>query len=158
MDFQSRAVSSLVELHERELRSFLEVWDRFLGAGAPMPEARGDKSYESRETLGAHVLMAARGYLVRIGEWVGRPMSDVDGSQDPSDIAGRMPQFADGVLAAYRRHLNAVTGAELEAQSHKTRWGELYSVEMLLEHAVVHPMRHRIQLERILEARQTARA
>ena len=29
MEFQSRAVSSLVELHERELRSFLEVWNRF---------------------------------------------------------------------------------------------------------------------------------
>ena len=88
MDFQSRAVMSLVELHERELRSFLEVWDRFLAAGAPMPEARGDKSYESRDTLGAHVLMAARGYLIRIGEWVGRPVSDMDGSQGPARHRG----------------------------------------------------------------------
>ena len=104
------------------------------------------------------MLMAARGYLTRIGEWVGRPVSDVDASQDAHDIAGRMPVFTDGVLAAYRRHLTAVTTEELETQSHKTRWGELYSVEMLLEHAVVHPMRHRIQLERILEASQTAKA
>jgi len=29
------------------------------------------------------------------------------------------------------------------------------SVENLLEHAVVHPMRHRIQLERILEGSET---
>ena len=158
MEFQSRAVSSLVELHEREMRSFLKVWDRFMAAGAPMPEAHGDNSYESRETLGAHVLMAARGYLTRIGEWVARPVTDVDASQDAHDIAGRMPAFTDGVLAAYRRHLTTVTTEELEAQTHKTRWGELYSVEMLLEHAVVHPMRHRIQLERILEVRQTAKA
>ena len=54
--------------------------------------------------------------------------------------------------------MNAVTDQEFEPQSHKTRGGELYSVEMLLEHAVVHPMRHRIQLERILEASQTAKA
>jgi hypothetical protein len=32
------------------------------------------------------------------------------------------------------------------------------SVEMLLEHAVVHPMRHRIQLERILEGNQALKA
>jgi hypothetical protein len=29
---------------------------------------------------------------------------------------------------------------------------------MLLEHAVVHPMRHRIQLERILEGKEAAKA
>jgi uncharacterized damage-inducible protein DinB len=95
--------------------------------------------------------MAARGYLTRIGEWVGRPVSDVDDSKDTSEIVGRAEQFADNVLAAYRRHLAEVSTEELEPQSHKTRWGELMSVENLLEHAVVHPMRHRIQLERILE-------
>jgi uncharacterized damage-inducible protein DinB len=151
MEFRSRAVRSLVELHEREMRSFLEVWDRFVAASLPLPEAHGDESYQSRERLGAHVLMAARGYLTRIGEWVERPVSDVDDSQDPNEIVGRASQFADNVLAAYRRHLADIITEELEPQSHRTRWGELMSVENLLEHAVVHPMRHRIQLERILE-------
>ena len=151
MNFHSRAVRSLVELHEREIHSFLGVWNRFVATGLPMPEAHGDESYEDRERLGGHVLVAARGYLTRIGEWVGRPVNDVDASPDPREIAGRAREFADGVLAAYRRHLAAVTDAELEPQVHRTRWGELMSVENLLEHAVVHPMRHRIQLERMLE-------
>jgi uncharacterized damage-inducible protein DinB len=150
MEFQSRAVRSLVELHEHEMRSFLGVWQRFVAANLPMPEAHGDKSYESRETLGGHVLIAARGYLTRIGEWVGRPVSDVDDAKDAKEIAARAAKFADEILAAYRRHLAAVTTEELEPQLHRTRWGDLMSVEMLLEHAVVHPMRHRIQLERIL--------
>jgi uncharacterized damage-inducible protein DinB len=157
MEFRSRAVRSLVDLHEREMRSFLEVWRRFVAADLPMPEALGDKSYESRERLIGHVLMAARGYLTRIGEWVGRPVSDVDGSQDPSEIAGRAATFADEVLAAYGRHLAEVTNEELEPQVHRTRWGELMSVENLLEHAVVHPMRHRIQLERMLEGSEAMR-
>mgnify|MGYP003694792341 CR=1 FL=1 len=151
MEFSSRAVRSLVELHEREIRSFLEVWKRFVAADLPMPEAHGDESYESRERLAGHVLMSARGYLTRIGEWVGRPVSDVDGSQDPLDVAARTATFADDVLGAYRRHLGVITDQELEPQVHRTRWGELMSVENLLEHAVLHPMRHRIQLERLLE-------
>jgi uncharacterized damage-inducible protein DinB len=151
MEFRSRAVRSLVELHEREMHSFLELWKRFVASGHPIPEAHGDESYESRERLLAHVLMAARGYLTRIGEWVERPVTDVDASKDPYEIAGRAPEFADQVLAAYRRHLTQVTTEELEPQVHRTRWGDLMSVENLLEHAVVHPMRHRIQLERILE-------
>jgi len=152
MEFRSRAVRSLVELHEREMRSFLELWKRFVAANLPIPEAHGDESYENRERLLGHVLMAARGYLTRIGEWVGRPVSDVDASKDPYEIAGRAAAFADEVLEAYPRHLAAITIEELEPQTHKTRWGDVMSVENLLEHAVVHPMRHRIQLERILEA------
>ena len=158
MTFRSRAVLSLVELHEREMRSFLEVWKRFVASGLPIPEAHGDESYENRERLIAHVLMAGRGYLTRIGEWVGRPVSDVNASQDPYEVARRVPEFADEVLAAYRRHLAEVTTEELEPQVHRTRWGDLMSVENLLEHAVVHPMRHRIQLERILDGSKTMSA
>ena len=158
MEFRSRAVLSLVELHERELRSFLDTWKRFVESGLPMPEAHGDESYQSRERLAGHVLMAARGYLTRIGEWTGRPLTDVDAGQDPHEIMTRAHAFADSVLAAYRRHLTEVTNEEIEKQVHKTRWGDLMSVEMLLEHAVVHPMRHRIQLERILEGSKAARA
>jgi hypothetical protein len=118
----------------------------------------GDETYENRDRLFGHVLMAMRGYLTRIGEWVGRPVTDVDASQDPYAIVARAPEFADEVLAAYRRHLAQVTTEELEKQAHRTRWGDLMSVEMLLEHAVVHPMRHRIQLERILEGKATVKA
>jgi len=150
MEFKSRAVRSLVELHERELRSFLEVWDRFIAAGAPLPDAHGDEDYESRERLLAHLLIAARGYLTRIGEWVGRPVEDLDSTMDRADLAGRAKPFAEEILKAYRRHLAQITPEELAEQIHRARWGDLMSVEMLLEHAVVHPMRHRIQLERIL--------
>lgn len=158
MEFRSRAVLSLVELHEREMRSFLQVWKRFVAAGLPMPEARGDENYKSPETLAGHVLTAARSYLTRIGEWMGRPVTDGNVSQDPHEIVAHLSENADNVLAAYRRHLGEVSDQELEPQVHRTRWGELYSVEMLLEHAVVHPMRHRIQLERILEGSHTAKA
>src|SRR2546421_1833876 len=120
MEFRSRAVRSLVELHEREVRSFLDVWKRFVTSGATLPEAHGDENYSSRDRLAGHTLMAARGYLTRIGEWVGRPISDLDASQDASDIAGRLPQFAEDVLAGYRRHLAAVTKEELEPQLHRT--------------------------------------
>ncbi|HYN04726.1 MAG TPA: hypothetical protein VE359_19910 [Vicinamibacteria bacterium] len=34
----------------------------------------------------------------------------------------------------------------------KSRWGEDYHIEQMLEHAVVHPMRRRIQLERLMSA------
>ena len=152
MEYRSRAVRSLVELHDRELRSFLEAWKRFEASGLSLPEAHGDESYASHEKLAAHLMMSARGYLTRVGEWVQRPVTDVDDTKDTAAIAARLSEFAQHVLEAYPRHLSRVTDDELDKQVHKTRWGDLMSVEMRLEHAVVHPMRHRIQLERMLES------
>ena len=65
-------------------------------------------------------------------------------------LTARADEFVASVLEAYRRHLASATDEEMDAWVHKTRQGNPISIEMLLEHAVVHPMRHRVQLERIL--------
>jgi uncharacterized damage-inducible protein DinB len=147
--FQSNAVRSLVELHEVELERFHEVWVRFCASGTPLPKT-DDPSYASAEHLGGHVLRAARGYLTWIGEFVGRPVTDVDADTDPLSLARKGRAFVDDVLAAWRRHLARLEDRELRPATRKSRWGEEYSVEQMLEHAVVHPMRHRIQLERLM--------
>lgn len=153
--FKSRAVRSLVELHEREMRRFFATWDRFLRSGAPLPEAHGDPDYASRDHLVGHVVRAARGYLTWIGEILGRPVTDVDPETDSLKIAPRAREFVEEVLAAWRRHLPVLEDGDLEPQTYKSRWGVQMSIEAMLEHAVVHPMRHRIQLERILEGKST---
>src|SRR2546426_10995296 len=78
MAFRSRAVRSLVELHEREMRSFRQAWSRFAASDLPMPEAHGDESYENPERLAGHVLMAARGKLTRMRPVGGPTCSNVD--------------------------------------------------------------------------------
>jgi uncharacterized damage-inducible protein DinB len=147
--FKSNAVRSCVELHEVELRRFYEVWERFCASGTPLP-ASDDPSYASAEHLGGHVFRAARGYLTWIGEFVGRPVTDVDAETDPVRLARKGRAFVDEVLAAWRRHLALLEDREMTPATRKSRWGEDYNIEQMLEHAVVHPMRHRIQLERLM--------
>jgi hypothetical protein len=151
-DFKSRAVRSLVELHEFEMLRFLDAWDRFVECGAPMPDARGDESYASPDTLVTHVVSAGRGYLTWVGECVGRPVTDVSAERDPARIGPHPRSFATGVLEAWRRHFAGLADSELGPTLFKTRWGEFFTVETMLEHALVHPMRHRIQLERLCTA------
>ena len=50
-------------------------------------------------------------------------------------------------------HLALLEDTELAPATYKSRWGEDYNIEQMLEHAVVHPMRHRIQLERLMAQR-----
>ena len=147
--FKSNAVRSCVELHEIELGRFYDTWEVFRASGARLP-LTDDPSYASPEHLGGHVLRSARSYLTWIGECVKRPVTDVDPDDDRVRVARRGRAFMDEVLAAWRRHLAILDDAELAPATYKSRWGEDYNIEQMLEHAVVHPMRHRIQLERLM--------
>ena len=147
--FRSNAVRSCVELHEIELNRFHETWERFLATGTPLPQT-DDPSYQSAEHLGGHVFRAARGYLTWIGECVKRPVVGLDADTDSVSIARKGRSFIDAVLEAWRRELASLEGPELMQGTYKSRWGQDYNIEQMLEHAVVHPMRHRIQLERLM--------
>ena len=103
------------------------------------------------------MVRAARNYLTWIGECVKRPVVDVDLDNDPLTVAGKGRAFMEEVLAAWRRHLVALEDRELSPEVYTSRWGEPYTVEQMLEHAVVHPMRHRIQLERLMASAAVAR-
>jgi len=149
--FKSNAVRSCVELHEIELDRFYYTWEAFRASGAMLPET-DDPSYGSVDDLGGHVFRSARNYLTWIGECVGRPVADLDSDTDRVSIARQGRAFVDQVLAGWRRHLALLEDKELAPAVYQSRWGEGYNIEQMLEHAVVHPMRHRIQLERLLRA------
>ena len=147
--FRSNAVRSCVELHAIEMNRFFEVWLAFREAAIALPQS-GDPNYASADHLGGHVLRASRNYLTWIGDCVKRPVTDVDLDNDQVSVAAKGRAFLDEVLAAWPRHLERLEDAELAPAAYKSRWGEDYTIEQMLEHAIVHPMRHRIQLERLL--------
>lgn len=71
---------------------------------------------------------------------------------EPAVIAEQADDYLEHLLARWRLPLAGVTEADLEP-IHTTRWGEKMSLEGMLEHAVMHPLRHRFQLEELMEAR-----
>ena len=115
-----------------------------------MPDANGDPDYESAEKLVTHVHGAARGYLLWTCEVLGRPIEGLPRVIDPNVVVPALDTFVADTLAGWRTHLQSLEDAELAGTQYPSRWGELFGIEQMLEHAVVHPMRHRIQLERIL--------
>jgi uncharacterized damage-inducible protein DinB len=149
--FKSHAVRSCAELQAIELLRFHETWQRFRASDVALPKT-DDPAYVSPDHLCGHVLRAARNYLTWIGTCVGRPVTDVDADTDLVSIAAKGRRFVDEVLEAWRRHLAALEDSELRPATFTSRWGDPYSIEQMLEHAVVHPMRHRIQLERLMAA------
>jgi hypothetical protein len=149
--FQSRAVRANVFLHEQHLRRFLQVWAEARAKAVVLPSTT-DPSYQSLETLGHHVLRAARGYLVWICEMLRLPNPGIRPAPEPAAVAAEATGYADHLFGRWRATLADVRDDQLETPEYRSRWGTLYSIDSMLEHAVMHPIRHTFQLEELIAA------
>ncbi len=147
--FRSRAVRALVLLHEAHLRRFLDIWDEARARAVPLPSTP-DPSYASLETLGHHVLRASRGYVVWICQMLQMPDPGIRPAPEPGAVVAEARRYADHVLERWGAALCDVGDDRLEAPEYKSRWGTLYSIDAMLEHAVMHPIRHAFQLEELI--------
>lgn len=145
---------AMVLLHERHLRAFLGTWRRARAADLALP-ATADPDYASLERLLLHVLGAARGYMVWICSVLGLPDPGIDPAPGAESAEAEAEPYLDHLLARWRLPLTEVA-EERFGEAYPSRWGVPYCVDAMLEHAVMHPIRHRFQLEELLE-RQGAR-
>ncbi len=150
-DFASGAVRALVALHAEELSSFLETWRAAEAQGLALP-ATEDPSYASREHLLVHVLACAAGYLVWICEQLEATPPDLDRSPPPEGFGAAAGTHMEKTLAAWDVSLRELTEAQIDGPAYNSRWGVPYCIDSMLEHAVMHPMRHRHQLEHLMGA------
>ena len=148
-NYRYRGARALVLLHENALRELLPAWKRAREAHVQLPTTQ-DPSYASLESLLHHGLRAARGYMTWLCEKLGLPDPDIDPAPEASRIEQEAERYIAHVLERWRLPLADVEEKRFQAV-HTSRWGEDMSLEGMLEHAVMHPLRHRFQLEELLE-------
>ena len=109
-----------------------------------------DKDCRSIQTILSHVVESGYTYVIEIrkslGEDIGYKSKDLLGSVQQYAIAlDEMFKFNEKLFLDY-------PAIQLEAfdpnKKFNVRWGQLYDVEQLIEHAIVHILRHRRQIER----------
>ena len=140
---------ALVELHERYLREFLEAWREADARGVELP-ATSDPNYTSREVLLAHVLGCAARYLTWMCEQLEVAVPEVEEHPSPAGLEQRAESYIEQVLDAWRIPLRTLTEKEAYAPAHVSRWGSPYCIDAMLEHAVMHPLRHAHQLRGLM--------
>ena len=148
-DYASRGVRALVQLHETHLRAFLQTWKRAQAAGVELPET-DDPSYESREALLRHVLRAARGYMTWACDQLSLAAPDIGPTPEVDRIEADADAYLEEVVAGWRDPLRGVEEKALHAPLYTSRWGVDYCIDAMLEHAVMHPIRHAFQLEELM--------
>jgi uncharacterized damage-inducible protein DinB len=153
-NYRYRGARALVLLHEKAMRELLPIWRRAKAAHFQLPSTQ-DPDYASLETLLNHSLRAARGYMTWLCEKLGLPDPGIDMAPEAARVEKEVERYIEHLLERWRLPLADVEEARFGA-THKTRWGEDMSCEGMLEHAVMHPLRHRFQLEELLEAQGRA--
>jgi len=142
----------MVLLHDEHLRRFVQVWRVALTNSVSLPPT-DDPSYASLEALGRHVLSAAGGYLVWMCEVLTLPDPGVRSAPDVSAIVREAEDYMEHVLERWRAPLSEVPNAKLETPEYPSLWQTRYCIDSMLEHAVMHPIRHTFQLTELLEDR-----
>lgn len=140
---------ALVLLHERHLRTFLAVWKQAKATGVVLP-ATDDPSYASLETLLFHVCACARGYMTWSCRVLGLPNPEIRTPPDIAMIATEVDAYLEHLIERWRLPLAGVEEERLFKPEYEAPWESRYCIDAMLEHAVMHPIRHQFQLENLL--------
>jgi hypothetical protein len=142
----------LVLLHEAHLRRFFQTWKTAKAAKVALPST-DDPAYASLDALGRHVLGASRGYMVWMCEMLKLPDPGIRSAPDMAALSEEAENYMEHVLERWRAPLQGLANEQLDTPEYPSRWQTLYSIDAMLEHAVMHPIRHTFQLEELMERR-----
>ena len=141
MDELERAASELKRLVEQiSDNEFVRIVD----------SQTRDENCRSVQTIMAHVVSSGYGYADRI-----RKSFSIPSTSPPDQLLSRQEAVAqlEAMLEYTVQTLNGrweITDEEIERITMPTGWGVTYNLEQLLEHAIVHLLRHRRQVEKFM--------
>ena len=102
----------------------------------------------SVQTMMRHVVRAGYGYANYLRQAFSIPQADAPNELFPQI---EMPERIDRMLGYTIETLEGrweLSDEEFASTQIKTRWGATYDIEGILEHAIVHLLRHRRQIEK----------
>jgi hypothetical protein len=150
--YRSRAVRAMVQLHEEHLRRFVQTWRDAAALPVTLPRT-ADPNYASLDVLLRHVLSAAGGYLVWICEVLRLPDPGVRFADAPA-LVREPDDYLEHILERWRAQpLREISDEQMETPEHQSQWGPRYCIDSMLEHAVMHPIRHTFQLTELIRSR-----
>lgn len=146
--YRSGGARALVELHARHLTAFVETWRGAKRDGVALP-ATEDPDCASLDALLRHVLSCARHYMVWLCDKLELPDPGIRPlPEDPDRAAAEVDDYLAHLLERWDGPLVELDEPTVERATFTSGWGVDYCVDGMLEHAVMHPLRHEYQIQR----------
>ena len=141
---------TMVFLHGQYLKDFLEIWRKAKASEIVLPET-DHPGYVSLEMLLKHVLGCGRLYLVWMCEQLKLPDPEIIRAPKPDVIEAGAEEYIDHLVRQWRTPLSKIEEESFDNPVYMSEWSMQYSIDSMLEHAVMHPILHRVQLQELLE-------
>lgn len=148
--FRPGPVGALMDEYERAMNKLLELSSTFTQEEFVkiVDEETDDEDCRSVQTILNHVFQAGYGYSNYIRKKFDNPVisnpAKIENIEDNYHSQMQMFQYMLDTMADKYEFTSKVLGDNII----ETRWGAIIDVDMLLEHAIVHLLRHRRQLEK----------
>lgn len=150
--YRQGALGAMMDEYERaasELRRLVEQIPEDEFVRIVDPQTR-DENCRSVQTIMTHVVDSGYGYADRI-----RKVLSVPSTCPPALLFSRQESVAqlESMLEYTAQTLEGrweMTDEEIESITMPTGWDVTYNLEQLLEHAIVHILRHRRQIEKFM--------
>jgi hypothetical protein len=152
-DFVYGGARALIALHEQHMRSFLETWKKAKKTGVVLPKT-ADPAYKSMETLLRHPLKSSRGYIVWICQKLELPDPEIRSVPELEHIEQQADAFLEHVLERWQWPLREIPEERFFDRTYTSNWDAEYCIEAMLEHAVMHPLRHEFQLINLMKEKK----
>lgn len=148
-EYRYGAARTMVFMRGEYLKECLTTWKQTKAADIVLPETT-DPAYVSLETLLAHVLRADRGYIVWICKMLELPDPGIEPAPAPDAVAEQAESYITHLIDRWQTPLADVEEERFYRPEYESNWGVRYCIDAMLEHAVMHPILHREQLEELL--------
>jgi hypothetical protein len=142
---------ALVLLHENALREFVAIW-REARAAVIEPPPVDDPNYASLEAVLRHVLRAARGYMRWACKTLELPDPEIRSPPEVGSVEAELDDYVQHLCERWALPFASVAPEAFDRAAANAAWGPSYVVDSMMEHAVMHPIRHGFQLRSWLDA------
>jgi uncharacterized damage-inducible protein DinB len=149
--YRSGAIGALMDEYERaaaELRRLVATFDE-RSFGRILDSQTSDENCRSVQTIMSHVISAGYTYAALI-----RGACSMPTDRPPKRLLAHREVLAgfDAMVAFTIQTLDGrwdMPEEAIQGMAIQSQWGVKYDLEQLLEHAIVHVLRHRRQIERL---------
>ena len=152
-EYRYNGARSLIILHEKYINEFFETWKEAKRLNIILPKTE-DTDYKSLETLLKHVLRSSGGYITWICEKLSLSNPNINETPKIEEIEEKAEEYIIYLLGKWKTPLANVKENDFHTPAYKSNWGSHYCLDAMLEHAVMHPIRHTFQLQTLISSKK----
>lgn len=160
--YRNGPLGALMDEYERVSEEYFKVLENISSENFTkiIDSETKDEDCRSIQTIAQHVFRSGYGYSNMIRSRFNEAKADesktdfksIDTPQKAIEATKEMLKYA----AATLNNKLEISDEKLGNYLIKSRWGVVYDVEQLMEHAVLHVMRHRRQIEKLMQKATSA--